>query len=337
MADGKVAAVFRKVATEIMDTTLAVWAGFILFVLVMLGLDLGVFHRKAHAVSVREALVWSVVWVALALMFNLGIYYFRGSDLAMQFLAGYLIEKSLSVDNVFVFALLFGYFRVPAAYQHKVLFWGVLSALLMRAGFIAAGVSLMKHFHGVIYVFGAFLVFTAIKMVVKKDQEFDPSSNWLLKLVRRLMPVSDKYSGDSFLTRIDGKWVATPLFVVLLLVETTDLIFAVDSIPAILAVSSDPFIVFTSNVFAMMGLRSLYFALAGLMKSFAYLHYGLAGILGFVGAKMLLADVYKIPVGVALGVVAAILLVSVLASLGVKVRKDEGEFEVGKNKAIGHS
>ncbi len=272
-----------------METTITVWGSFILFVLVMLALDLGVFHRKSHVVSIREALAWSCVWVLLALGFNVGIYYFRGPDLAMQFLAGYLIEKSLSVDNVFVFALLFGYFRVPAMYQHKVLFWGVLSALVMRAVFIAAGVSLMKHFHGVIYIFGAFLVFTAIKMIVKKGEEFDPSKNWLLKLLRKVIPVSNEYSGDRFLTRIDGKWVATPLFVVLMLVETTDVIFAVDSIPAILAVSSDPFIVFTSNVFAMMGLRSLYFALAGMMKSFVYLHYGLAGILGFVGAKMLLS------------------------------------------------
>lgn len=320
-----------------METTITVWGSFILFVLVMLALDLGVFHRKSHVVSIREALAWSCVWVLLALGFNAGIYYFRGPELAMQFLAGYLIEKSLSVDNVFVFALLFGYFRVPAMYQHKVLFWGVLSALVMRAVFIAAGVSLMKHFHGVIYIFGAFLVFTAIKMIVKKGEEFDPSKNWLLKLLRKVIPVSNEYSGDRFLTRIDGKWVATPLFVVLMLVETTDVIFAVDSIPAILAVSSDPFIVFTSNVFAMMGLRSLYFALAGMMKSFVYLHYGLAGILGFVGAKMLLADVYKIPVGVALGVVAGILLVSIVASLGVPAKKEEElGLPLAGEKGLGH-
>jgi tellurite resistance protein TerC len=291
------------------------WSGFIVFVLLMLSLDLGVFHRKAHQVSLREALIWTAVWIALALLFNAGLWYWRGPEPAMQFLAGYLIEKALSVDNIFVFVMIFSFFHVPALYQHKILFWGILSALVMRAIFIAAGVALLEHFHWLIYVFGAFLIITGIKMAVVKDKKIHPERNPVLKLFRRLMPVTDDYEGDRFFIRRDNRLWATPMFIALLFVELTDLIFAVDSIPAILAITQDAFIVYTSNVFAILGLRSLYFALAGIMRLFRYLHYGLALILVFVGAKMSLVDIYPMPVAVSLGVVAGILVVSVVLSL----------------------
>ncbi|MBI4278595.1 MAG: TerC family protein [Armatimonadetes bacterium] len=298
-----------------MGTHVLFWIAFNLFVLGMLALDLGVFRRKAHAVTLREALAWSAVWIALALLFNLVIYLWQGPRAALEFLAGYLIEKSLSVDNIFVFVLIFSYFRVPGAYQHKVLFWGILGALIMRAVFIAAGVALIQRFHAVIYVFGAFLVATGVRMALQKDKEIHPERNPVLALLRRVMPVTDGYEGDRFLVRREGRRAATPLLVVLLIVETTDLIFAVDSIPAILAITLDPFIVYTSNVFAILGLRALYFALAGVIELFHYLHYGLSAILVFVGVKMLLTDLYKIPIAPALAVVAGILLISVAASL----------------------
>jgi tellurite resistance protein TerC len=291
------------------------WIGFNVFVLAMLILDLGVFHRNSHVVKIKEAMIWSGVWVSLALLFNLGIYLWRGPDTALQFFAGYLIEKSLSVDNIFVFLLIFSYFGVPAIYQHKILFWGILGALIMRAVFIATGVTLIAKFHWIIYVFGAFLILTGIKMALQKDKEIHPERNPVLRLFRRLVPVSADHGDGRFFLRISGRYVATPLFVVLLTVETTDVIFAVDSIPAILAITSDPFIVYTSNVFAILGLRALYFALAGLMQLFHYLNYGLSAILVFVGAKMLLSDFYKIPIAVALAVIAGILLISVLASM----------------------
>ncbi len=305
-----------------MANSLLLWIGFNLFVLAMLALDLGVFHRKAHVVKIKEALIWSAVWITLALLFNVGVYYWRGPQTALEFLTGYLLEKSLSVDNVFVFLLIFSYFRVPALCQHKVLFWGILGALIMRAVFIAAGITLIQQFHWVIYVFGAFLIFTGIKMALQKDKEIHPEKNPVIKLFRRLMPVTKDYDDKSrFFVRKDGRIHATPLFVALLVVETTDVIFAVDSIPAILAITHDPFIVYTSNVFAILGLRALYFALAGIMQLFHHLHYGLSAILVFVGVKMLIADMYKIPIGIALGVVAGILLVSVIASL-VRPRGD---------------
>jgi len=297
-----------------MPDQILLWVGFNLFVLLMLALDLGVFHRTAHVVKTKEALLWSVVWIALALLFNLGIYLWQGPKVALEFLTGYLIEKSLSVDNLFVFIMIFTYFGVPALYQHKVLFWGILGALVMRAIFIASGVALIEHFHWIIYVFGAFLILTGVKMAWQKDKEIHPEKNPVLRLFRRLMPVSDRYHGGAFFVKQGGRQFATPLFVVLLLVETTDLIFAVDSIPAILAITLDPFIVYTSNVFAILGLRSLYFALAGIMPLFHYLNYGLAAILAFVGAKMMLVDFYKIPIGISLSVVAAILLMAIIAS-----------------------
>jgi tellurite resistance protein TerC len=291
------------------------WIFFNIFVLAMLALDLGVFHRKAHVIKIKEALVWSGVWITLALLFNLGIYFWRGPETALEFLTGYLIEKSLSVDNIFVFLLIFSYFGVSTLYQHKVLFWGILGALIMRAVFIAAGITLIQKFHWTIYLFGAFLVLIGIKMALQKEREIQPERNPFLRLFRRWVPVTEDYAEGRFFVKRTGRYLATPLFIVLIVVETTDVIFAVDSIPAILAITLDPFIVYTSNVFAILGLRALYFALAGVMELFHHLHYGLSAVLVFVGIKMLLADLYKIPVSIALSVVAGILLVSVMASI----------------------
>jgi len=291
------------------------WVAFNVFVLAMLAVDLGVVHRRAHEVTLKEALVWSGIWIALALLFALGVYVWYGSQPALEFLTGYLIEKSLSVDNIFVFVLIFSYFKVPPRYQHEVLFWGILGALVMRAIFIFAGIALLQRLHWIIYVFGALLILTGIKMAMEKDKEIHPDKNPLLKLFRRLVPVTEDYHADHFFVKQAGHYAATPLFIVLLVVETTDVIFAVDSIPAILGITVNPFLVYTSNVFAILGLRALYFALAGVMQLFHYLHYGLSAILVFVGAKMLLADVYKLSVGVALGVIAGILLIAVIASL----------------------
>jgi tellurite resistance protein TerC len=300
------------------------WAGFGAFVLTMLALDLGVFHRKAHEAKMREALTWSGTWVGLSLLFNLGIYLgwigaYAGAaarqQAALDFLTSYVIEYSLSVDNVFVFAVMFSYFAVPPVFQHKVLFWGILGALVMRAAMIFAGIALLHAFHWVIYLFGAILIFGGVKLWRNKEVEIDPQKNPLVRLVRRFMPVARGDHGQRFFIRENGALAATPLFVVLVLVEWTDLVFAVDSIPAVLAVTDDPFIVFTSNVMAILGLRSLYFALARIMQRFHLLHYGLAAILVFIGVKMLTADFYKVPTLVALGVVAGILVVSVIASL----------------------
>jgi tellurite resistance protein TerC len=308
------------------ETSLTLWIGFNLFVLLLLALDLGVFHRKAHEVSIKEATVWSAVWVTLALLFNAGLYYFQGSEVAVQFFTGYLIEKSLSVDNIFVFALLFGYFAVPALYQHRVLFWGILGALVMRAAFILAGSALLAQFHWVIYLFGAFLILTGVKMALTRNAEMHPERNPVLRLARRLIPVTDGYRGDRFFVREGGRRLATPLLLVLLMVESTDLVFAVDSIPAIFAVTEDPFIVYTSNVFAILGLRSLYFVLAGVMAKFVYLKLGLSAVLVFVGTKMTLADLYEIPSFVSLGVIAALLTIAVVASL-VKSRREESALD----------
>lgn len=309
-----------------MSTQFWLWTGFNLFVLAMLAIDLGVFHRKAHVVSLRESLAWSGVWVALALLFNLGVWHFAGSTKALEFFTGYLIEKSLSIDNVFVFALLFGYFAVPPLHQHKVLFWGILGALVMRAIMIVAGAALITQFSWIIYLFGAFLVLTGLKMIFKREEEIHPERNPLVRLFKRFIPVTSDYRGDRFFVRENGVLFATPLFVVLLLVEFTDLIFAVDSIPAIFAVTTDPFIVYTSNVFAILGLRSLYFALAGVMDKFHYLKVGLGVVLTFVGIKMLLVHTaYKIDTLVSLAVIVLILTTSVFASLRwPKAPKDKG-------------
>ncbi len=298
-----------------MSHQVLLWVAFSIFILVMLVLDLWVFQRKAHVIQLKEALLWVVFWVALALVFNLGIYFWRGPAKAIEFLAGYVIEYSLSVDNIFVFLLIFSYFRVPASYQHKVLFWGILGAIVMRAVFIAIGITLITRFSWIIYVFGVFLVLTGIKMMLQKNQEIRPEKNPLLKLLRRWMPVTEQYEGERFFTQKAGHFLATPLFVVLLVVETSDIVFAVDSIPAVLAITVDPFIVYTSNIFAVLGLRALYFALAGMMRTFHHLHYGLSIILIFVGIKMLMGDFYKMPTGIALGMIAGILLASVVASL----------------------
>lgn len=291
------------------------WIGFNVFVLVMLALDLGVFHRQAHEVKVKEALWWSAVWIGLAMLFNAGIYFWRGSEVALEFFTGYLIEKSLSVDNIFVFILIFSYFSVPALYQHKILFWGILGALLMRAILIAVGATLIVKFHWIIYVFGGFLIITGVKMALQKSTGIHPEKNPLVRLFKCFMPVTNEYHGEKFFIKENGRRFATPLFIVLLMVEFTDLVFAVDSIPAIFAITKDPFIVYTSNVFAILGLRSLYFALAGVMGYFHYLKIGLALVLVFVGAKMMVVDIYKIPIGLSLSIVGGILLLSVLASL----------------------
>ncbi len=291
------------------------WIGFNLFVLAILALDLGVFHRKAHAVSIKEALIWSIVWITLAMVFNMGIYFFSGAEPALQFFAGYLIEKSLSVDNIFVFVLVFTAFQVPAAYQHRVLFWGVLGALVMRGTLIALGTVLLTRFHWIIYLFGAFLIITGLRMAFHKETEVRPEENPLVRLSRRLIPVTNEYVGDRFIVRRAGRVWVTPLLLVLLVVETTDLIFALDSIPAIFAVTLDPFIVYTSNVFAILGLRSLYFVFANAMGKFYYLKTGLAVILSFVGVKMVITDIHHIPTGIALAVIATILVAAIVASV----------------------
>ena len=292
------------------------WIGFNAFILLMLALDLGVFHRKSHVVGIKEAAAWTVAWVALALVFNLGVWHYLGAQKALEFLTGYVIEYSLSVDNMFVFALLFSYFAVPPVYQHKVLFWGILGALAMRAVMILLGAALITKFAWIIYLFGGFLVLTGLKMIFKREEEIHPERNPIVRWFRRLMPVTDNYRGDRFFVRENGLRMATPLFVVLLLVECSDLVFAVDSVPAIFAVTKDPFIVYTSNAFAILGLRSLYFALAGVMDKFHYLKIGLGMVLTFVGVKMILGhSPWKIDTLVSLGVIVTILAGSVAASL----------------------
>ena len=291
------------------------WIGFNLFVLLMLALDLGVFHKRSKEISIKEALTWTCVWVMLAFLFNVFVYYQLGQEKAFEFFTGYLIEKSLSVDNIFVIILIFGYFNVPGAYQHKVLFWGILGALVMRVAFIFAGVELIHKFHWIIYVFGAFLVYTGLKISTQGDVKLDPEKNPVVKLVRKLFRVTPTFEGDQFFTRKNTLLYATPLFVVVIMIEFTDLVFAVDSIPAILSISDDPFIVYTSNVFAILGLRSLYFALAGIDKYFVYLKYGLSAILVFVGLKMCLVDVIKIPIEISLAFIILTLSMAVLASM----------------------
>ena len=297
-----------------MEVPLWAWFAVLGVILAMLAVDLFA-HRRAHVVSVREAAVWSAVWVTLGLGFGAVVWRVYGAQAGGEYLAGYLIEKSLAVDNVFVFALIFTYFAVPREYQHRVLFYGVLGALVFRAVFIAGGVVLIERFSWVLYVFGAFLVYTGWKMFRHRDTDPDPGRNPVLRLVRRLVPTTDEYHEQKFWVRRAGRWVATPLFTVLVMVETTDIIFAVDSIPAIFAVTQEPFLVFTSNAFAILGLRAMYFLLADLIHRFVYLKVGLAVILVFVGVKMLLLDVYKMPIAVSLSVIAASITVAVVASL----------------------
>ena len=291
------------------------WVFFNAFVLGMLVLDLGVVHRRKHAIKFKEAMAWSAVWIGLALVFATLVACQRGAGTALQFLTGYIIEESLSVDNLFVFLLVFSYFAVPTRLQHGVLFWGVLGAMVLRAIFIVAGVALLDRFEAVIYIFGAILIFSGVKMALEREKKINPGQNPVLKLFRKLMPVTPEFEGSKFLVRRDGRTLATPLLLVLLVVETTDLVFAVDSIPAVLAITRDRFIVYTSNVFAVLGLRAMFFALKGAMDLFHHLHYGLSAILVFVGVKMLLGHFIEIPIGIALGVVASILTLSIIASL----------------------
>lgn len=308
-----------------MDTPLLFWILFNAFVLLMLALDLGIFHRKSHEVSLREALTWTGVWIVLSLIFNGIIYYWKGQQQALEFFTGYLVEKALSVDNIFVFIMIFTYFQVPAKYQHKVLFWGIIGALVMRVIFIFAGAALIQKFHFTIYFFGALLIYTGYKMFFHNNTKIEPDKNPVIRFFKRFMPVTPDLQDDKFFVKIDGKRVATPLFLVLILIETTDLIFAVDSIPAILAITQDQFIVYTSNVFAILGLRSLYFALAGVVNRFWLLSYGLAVVLVFVGIKMLLVDVYKIPIELSLAFIASVITLSVILSFNIKPPKKTTE------------
>ena len=304
------------------------WVLFNAFVLAMLALDLFVFHREAHRVRVREAAGWSAVWVGLAIAFGAGVYFLMGPDVGARYFTGYLVEKALSVDNIFVFVLIFSYFRVPPQYQHRVLFWGILGALVMRGVMIAAGAYLVSRFHWILYVFGAFLVVTGIRMATQSEHQIEVESNPMLRLLRRFVPITDLYHGarffvrpheleasDTVTKRSRSPWIATPLFVVLVLVESTDVVFALDSIPAIFTITQDPFIVYTSNIFAILGLRSLYFLLAGVVHKFHYLKLGLSSVLVLIGIKMLIEEWYEVPIGLSLGVVAAILVLSVVASL----------------------
>ncbi|AKJ03326.1 Integral membrane protein TerC [Archangium gephyra] len=283
--------------------------------LLMLALDLGVFHRKTHEVKFKEALTWSGVWISLALVFNLGIWWKFGATPGMQFLTGYLIEKSLSIDNIFVFVVIFSALKIPALYQHRVLFWGILSALVLRAVMIFAGVAMLQRFHWLIYVFGAFLILTGVKLFLQRNKEEHPEDGAVMKLARRAIPSTPRFDKDHFFTVENGKKLATPLFMALVLVELTDVLFALDSIPAIFAVTTDPFLVFTSNIFAILGLRSLFFVLAGAVEKFSYLKVGLSAVLVFVGAKMALVDVVKVPPALSLGVIALLLGGSIVASL----------------------
>lgn len=295
--------------------TPVLWVGFTVFVLGMLALDLGVFHRDAHQLPVREALGWTAVWISLALLFNLGVYFWFGSERALEFLTGYVIEKALSVDNIFVFLVIFSAYSVPPKFQHLALFWGVLGALVMRAMFVVLGAALLHRFYWVAYLFGAFLVFTGVKLLMQRGGEADPRKNPVYRLFRRLIPSTDDYGAGGFTVVDAGRRYATPLLTVIVAIEATDIVFAVDSIPAIFAVTTDPFIVYTSNVFAMLGLRALYFALAGMMEKFHYLKVGLSLVLAAVGAKMLLAGVYKVPIPLSLAVIGTLLAASVAASL----------------------
>ncbi len=304
------------------------WIAFLAFIIVLLALDLGVFHREAHEVSRKEALIWSAIWVGMALLFNAGVFWFMGTQAGIEWLTGYLVEKSLAIDNVFVFLMIFSAFAVPAMYQHRVLFWGVVGALVMRAILIAFAGVLLSSFHWIIYVFGAFLIFTGYKFLRGGHEAPSLESNRLVRLVRRYYPVTEGYEGQKFFVKRNGILYVTPLLLVLILVETTDLVFAVDSIPAIYAITSDPFIVFTSNIMAILGLRALYFVLAGYLAGLRYLKPGLAAILIFVGSKMLLVDIYKIPPLLSLGVIVAMLAVAIAASV-VAQRRTPGSLPPG--------
>lgn len=292
------------------------WTLFGITILVLLALDLGVFHRKSHEISINEALLWSAIWIAVALAFNLIIYIWHGSDAALSFAAAYIVERSLSVDNLFVFLMIFSYFKVPSLHQYKVLFWGILAALVLRGLFVMTGIALVEKFEWIIYVFGALLIVTGIKMALKKDgSETDLGRNPVLRLSKRILPTTEHYDGGNFFVKRGGQFLATPLFIVLLVVETSDVMFALDSVPAVLGITLNPFIVYTSNIFAILGLRALYFALAGCMLIFHYLTHGVTVILVFIGAKMMFSGVFEIPVSIALGVIALVLIASISLSI----------------------
>jgi len=299
----------------------ALWACFVLFVLLMLALDLGVFNKKDHVVGFREAATWSGVWISLAMLFNAGLFWKFGAEHGLEFLTGYLIEKSLSVDNIFVFIVIFSAFRIPPEYQHRVLYWGIVSALVMRAIMIFVGAAMITRFHWLIYVFGVFLIVTGVRLYLDRNKEEHPEDSRAMQLIRRIVPSTERFDGHKFFTIENGRRVATPLLMTLIMIEITDVIFAVDSIPAIFAVTTDPFIVFTSNIFAILGLRSLYFILASLVDKFRYLKVGLAAVLLFVGVKMTLMDIYKIPSLISLALIAATLGISIVASFKASKRE----------------
>jgi tellurite resistance protein TerC len=300
-----------------MSTQILLWSGFAVLITVMISLDLGVFNRKSHEVTFREALTWTLVWVTLALLFNSGILFFLGTDKALEFFTGYLIEESLSVDNLFVFILIFSYFHVSRKHQPKILKWGIIGALVMRALFIFIGIELFERFHWMVYLFGGLLIVTGIKMAFGGEEKIEPEKNLLVRLTRRFIPITKRICGDRFFIRRKGILAATPLLLTLLVIESSDVIFAIDSIPAILAVTRDPFIVYTSNVFAIMGLRSLYYLLSSVMEMFAYLKLGVSFILAFVGAKMLLSAVYQVPLYFSLGVIMGALALSIITSVTI--------------------
>lgn len=301
--------------TEILSHKIFLWTGFNLLVLALLALDLGIFHRKDHKISMKESLIWSVIWIIVALLFNVFVYFWKGGTTALEFFTGYFIERSLSIDNLFVFLMVFSYFKVPDRYQYRVLFWGIIGALIFRGLFIAMGTFLVAKFSWILYIFGVFLIYAGLKMAFAGEKEFEPRKNPILRCVRKLVPVTKRFHDGKFFIFRRRRRFATPLFIVLVVVETTDIVFAVDSIPAIFAITLDPFIVYSSNVFAILGLRALYFALAALMYMFYYLKYGLGAILAFVGLKMLIAKFYHMPIWVALTVITGMLTLSVVASL----------------------
>lgn len=316
-----------------MDHSLTLWILFNAFILAMLIVDLKVFNRKPHEISIKESLIWTGIWIAQAVIFGIGIYYFMGPQSSLDYFTGYLIEKSLSVDNIFVFLLIFTYFGVDSIYQHRVLFWGIFGALVFRLIFIFLGVALLEQFHWIIYVFGAFLVFTGIKLGLEKDKEIHPERNPVLKLVRRLVPITKSFHGPDFFIKRGKRIIATPMFVVLVVIETTDVVFALDSIPAIMAITRDTFLIYSCNAFAILGLRALYFALSGVMRLFHYLHYGLAFILVFIGVKMLIESLIHIPTLYTLGVIVVTLTISVIFS--IMYPKEEEKLELPEEEKTG--